>query len=158
MPPTTVRTIWISLILSYGHGEKIVRQNDEVRQLARRDRSFDRFLMRVVGAVERIHAQRFFHGDPLVGSPGLSVPASARHHSLNGHARVERSRAEVGAGRRNNSGIEERAISHAVLHHLFAVEFEFVGIVVGVGREGRRNHARRLDAPHQIVVDLACNE
>ena len=27
------------------HREKIVRQHDEVRQLARRDRSFDRFLM-----------------------------------------------------------------------------------------------------------------
>ena len=69
------------------------------------------------------------------------------------HARVERSRTEVRACRRHNPGIEESAIGHAVLHQLFAIEIELVGVVVRIRREHGGNGAGRLDAPHQVVVD-----
>ena len=52
-----------------------------------------------------------------------------------------------------NPGVEERAVRHAPLHQLFAVEMKLVGVVVRVRREERRNGAERLDAAHQIVVD-----
>src|SRR5271157_6190273 len=125
------------LDLPFVHREKIVGQHNEVRQFARCDRSFDRLLMRVVSAVDRINPQGFVDTDPLVSSPGLSVPTGARHHSLNGHPRVERSGTEVRSRRHRNSGILETAIGHAPPHEIFAVKFELVGVVIGIRRERR---------------------
>ena len=53
----------------------------------------------------------------------------------------------------HDAGVEQRAIRHAPLHQLFAVERELVGVVVRVRREHRRHGAERLDAAHEIVVD-----
>ncbi len=60
-------------------------------------------------------------------------------HALNGHARIERSRRKVGTGGRMNTGIEEAAECHAVLHQRLAVKMEFIRVVVGVSSEQGRN-------------------
>ena len=74
---------------------RIVRENDEVRQLARCDGAFDGFFVRVVRAVDRVHLQGLIYGDALIGSPGFSIPAGARDHALDAHQRGEGARAEV---------------------------------------------------------------
>jgi hypothetical protein len=61
-----------------------------VRQFARSDGSLDRFLTRVVGAIDRVDPQRLFLVYPLVRAPGLSIPPLVRHHALNGHQGRER--------------------------------------------------------------------
>jgi hypothetical protein len=46
---------------------RILCQHDEVRQLARRDGSFDRLLMGVVRTVDAVEPQGFIYADSLVG-------------------------------------------------------------------------------------------
>src|SRR4249920_1241726 len=64
------------------HRVQIVGEYDEVGELARRDRSLDRFLTRGIGAVQRIDPQRLVDADALVETPRASVPSLARHHAL----------------------------------------------------------------------------
>ena len=74
------------------HRVRIVGQHDEVRQLARRDRALERFLMRGVRAVDRVDLDRLVDADALIGAPRRAVPTSTRHHALNAHQRRERAR------------------------------------------------------------------
>src|SRR5271170_6529527 len=95
------------LDLLFVHGMKIVRQDDEVRQFARCDGSFDRFLTGVVGAIDRVNHQRLFQAYPLVRSPSFSIPTGSSHHALNSHQGRERPWTEVRTGSRHNSGINQ---------------------------------------------------
>ena len=52
-----------------------------------------------------------------------------------------------------HAGVEHRAIRHRTFHQGFAVEWKLVGIVVGVGREHRRDRIKGLDTAHKTVVD-----
>ena len=65
----------MSLILSGLDRVRVVREHDEVRQLARRDRALDAFLARRVGAVERVDLDRFVDADALVGAPRRRRPS-----------------------------------------------------------------------------------
>src|SRR6516164_11046028 len=78
---------------------RIVREEHEVRELARCDRSLDRLLMGGIGPVDGEDSQRLINADALVGTPSFAVPPFASHHSLHAHERSERSWAEVRAGR-----------------------------------------------------------
>src|SRR5439155_13209544 len=100
-----------------------------------------------------VDPQRLFYADPLVGSPSLSVPSSPRDHSLDSHPRVKGSRAEVRARSCWDPCVEETPECHAAFHEVFAVKMKLVSVVVGVGREHRRNYAGSLDTPEQIVVN-----
>src|SRR5450631_1630831 len=74
---------------------RILGQHDEVGKLAARDRSFDRFLTRRIGAVQRVDAQRLVNGDALIGAPDFAIPACARHHALDTHQRREGTGIEI---------------------------------------------------------------
>src|SRR5580693_2046043 len=67
------------------HGMRVLREHHEVRQLPGRNGAFDRLLVRVVGAIERIDLQSFGDADALIRTPDLTVPTLAGDHALNGH-------------------------------------------------------------------------
>src|SRR5215472_16253906 len=107
----------------------------------------------MVGAIKGIDPNRFIYADALVGSPGLLVPAVERPPTLDAHEGSERPRAEIGAGRRVNSGIEKGAESHAMLHALLTIKMKLVGVVVRICGECGRNDIERLDTAEQVIVD-----
>src|SRR5688572_26895558 len=116
-------------------GVRILREHDEVRQLAWRDRTLEVLFLRRIRAVQRVHADGTLDADLLSRSPDLAVPALARDHPLNTHERRKRTGAEVRPGCGTHAGVEQRAEGHRSRHQLLAVEHELVGVVIGVGGE-----------------------
>src|ERR1700745_3850258 len=107
--------------------------------------------MRVVSSVDRVDRQSLGDGDALVCAPSFSIPTRPCHHALNGHARIERSWRKVGTGGGMNTGIEQAAECHAVLHQRLAVKMEFIRVVIGVSREQSRNSVYHFYAADKIV-------
>src|SRR6185503_1408049 len=134
-------------------GVRILREHDEVRQLAWRDRAFEVLFLRRIRTVQRVHADGTLDADLLIRAPDLAVPAFARDHSLNAHQRRKRTGAEIRPRCRVHAGVEQRTKGHRPCHELLAVEHELVGVVVGVGREQRRDGIKRFDALHEAVID-----
>src|SRR5580704_9663752 len=103
--------------------------------------------------MQRIDAQRLIYRNTLVCTPGLPVPATARHHSLNTHPRIEWAWREVRSRRRGYAGIQESSERHRAFHEVFSIEMKLVRVVIGVGGKQRRRHTQRLDTTHQVIVD-----
>ncbi len=132
---------------------RILGQDDEVGQLAARDRSLDRFLARRVGAIQGIDAQRLVHGDALIGAPDFAIPTRARHHALDPHQGRKGTGIEIRARGCRHAGIEKRAVRHAALHQFLAVEVKLIRVVVSVRSKERGHDTNCLDAAYEVVRD-----
>lgn len=132
---------------------QIVREHDIVRELARRDRALDVFLVSVICAVKRADLYCFIDADPLIRSPGLAVESRARHLTLDGHTRIERPGGEVRPVRGQDAGFLETTKGHATFQDCFAIEVELVSVVIGVSAEDSGDGAHGLHAPDDTVVD-----
>src|SRR6266481_1586588 len=64
---------------------RIASQKDEIGELARFDGTFQIFLVRSVGSVDSADANRFFHGNFLLGSPNVSFGVRGGHFGLQRH-------------------------------------------------------------------------
>ena len=52
-----------------------------------------------------------------------------------------------------DSGVEKSSESHAALHQVFAIETEFVRVVIGVSGEERGDGIERLHAADEVIID-----
>src|SRR5262249_37631933 len=84
---------------------RIIRQDDEIRELAGCNGSFDPLFVVRVCSIDREHPQRLGHADPLIGPPGLAVPTLARHHALHAHQGCEGTGTEIRTGRGRDSSV-----------------------------------------------------